>query len=91
MTGPVVMQIVGLARGGESPNDGAYVLSFDANARGGRGELRVTRDRGRAMTFPSDKEAMAFWRQQSRVMPLRPYDGKPNRPLTAYSVMVEPL
>jgi len=34
-------------------------------------------------------DAMIFWGTQSNTVPLRP-DGKPNKPLTALSIEVEP-
>lgn len=49
-----------------------------------------TGNRAEAITFTSYAEAMEFWRQPSTVKPRRP-DGKPNRPLTAYTVEVVPL
>ena len=65
-----------------------YVRFFDPDAHGGRGNLVTTADPARARQFDSAIEAGNFWRQQSKVRPLRP-DGKPNRPLTAYSVVIE--
>jgi hypothetical protein len=42
------------------------------------------------MVFEDHAAAMEVWTRQSRVRPLRP-DGKPNRPLTAYTISIEPL
>lgn len=42
-----------------------------------------------ALKFPSFLHAAAYWKMESKSVPLRP-DGKPNRPLTAYSVTIEP-
>ena len=44
--------------------------------------------REKAKQFDSFTEAMEFWRRQSTVHPFRLSDGKPNRPLCAYSVTV---
>lgn len=68
----------------------AYVREFDPDANEGRGHVGLTGDPKKAKTFGSQREAWEFWRQQSKVRPLRP-DGKPNRPLTAFSIAIEPL
>lgn len=49
-----------------------------------------TKNVDEAMKFDSPVEAWEFWKQQSTLVPLRP-DGEPNRPLTFFSVSVEPL
>ena len=46
-------------------------------------------DKSRAKTFPDPLSAIAFYDQQLPNFPLRP-DGKPNRPLTAFSGCIEP-
>lgn len=79
--------------------DGAYLKSFDPDwmppgvtpeTAPMTGLADWTTDTAEALTFPDAGEAGGFWRQQSTVKPLRP-DGAPNRPLTAYTVAVEPL
>lgn len=65
--------------------DGTYVVSCDFEAFGGVGHVQLTRQRARAKVFDSPEEAMRYWQTRSRTRPTRP-DGKPNRPLTAYSV-----
>lgn len=67
---------------------GQWIRSFDPDAYDGRGDLATTEDPALALRFPDAVTAWRFWRQQSTVRPLRP-DGKPNRPLTALSIMVE--
>jgi len=69
---------------------GKWVKSFDPDAHDGRGDLRVTDDRYKALSFSSPGEAMRFWKQQSKSRPVRP-DGEPNRPLTAWTCGIEPL
>lgn len=88
-----VLQIVGVAglvmhRDLEA-HVGQYVKSFDPDAHGGRGQLVTSPDRADALRFADAAEALAFYQSQSTVVPLRP-DLKPNRPLTAFHVMVEP-
>jgi hypothetical protein len=64
---------------------GDYLVAFDPEARGGRGEALFSPDISEAMRFVDGMAAMTAWKMQSRTRPLRP-DGKPNRPLTAYTV-----
>lgn len=65
-----------------------FVLSFDVEANAGRGDLRLTKDRDKALRFATAPAALAFWQQSPRCQPLRP-DGRPNRPLTAYTIEIE--
>lgn len=69
------------------PPDGAYLASFDPEYAGGRGYAAWTTDPAKAMRFETVLEAFDYWRQPSRVRPVRD-DGLPNRPLCAYSVEV---
>lgn len=61
-----------------------YVKAFDPDAHDGRGHAAFTPHQADALQFDSHKEVFEFWRQTSTVLPVRP-DGKPNRPLTAYT------
>jgi hypothetical protein len=45
----------------------------------------TTPNKARARVFPSLKEALELWRQESGLRP----DGLPNRPLTAFSITFE--
>ncbi len=69
---------------------GKYVETFDPDAHGGRGDLKVTASRNKAKMFSSPGEALRYWKTQSKVQPLRP-DGEPNRPLTAWTMSIEPV
>jgi hypothetical protein len=69
---------------------GQYVVSYNPDAHGGRGEVAGSMDIAQARRFNTVHDAMAFWRQTSTVLPVRE-DGKPNRPLTALTVTVEPF
>lgn len=82
-----VIRIVGLSDGRPLPLDGHYLRSADVNAHGGRGSVDAVQDPALARRFTDVVDALAYWRRQSDVRPLRP-DGKPNRPLTAYTVEV---
>lgn len=63
-----------------------WVKSY-ADTPCGRGRVVLTSHEAEALQFTDVTEALAFWRQRSRSMPMRP-DGKPNRPITAYSVEI---
>jgi hypothetical protein len=80
-----VIRIVAAADGGYASQAGCYVASFDADAHHGRGEITVTREAPCALIFHDPAAAFEFWKTQSSEKPLR-LDGKPNRPLTAYTV-----
>ena len=64
---------------------GTYVKEHDPNGHGGIGTLVLTWDIASARQFQSFADAKAAWAAQSTIKPLRE-DGKPNRPLTAYTV-----
>lgn len=76
------------------PHDDSYLLSYDPNAHApGRphptGDVVVTKYIEKAMKFDKREDAFALWKTQSTAVPLR-LDGKPNRPLTAFTITVEP-
>ena len=89
-----VLKIVGLAGGIEGPCTGSpvghFVKSYDPEAHDGRGDTVGTLDLTEAQTFDSPDEAIVYYRQISKTRPLRP-DGRPNRPLTAFTVEVLPV
>jgi len=67
---------------------GRFIRAYDVDAHGGRGSVEFTTDPREAIRFASASLAMEAWRTQSKRVPLRD-DGKPNRPLTAYTVEIE--
>src|ERR671922_286132 len=70
-----------------SPN-ARWLKSFDPDAYDGLGLVEWTHDIDQAIKFKDPIEAKDYFAQQSTVRPLRA-DGKPNRPLTAYTVTLE--
>lgn len=76
--------------------DGQWIEWFDPDASATdppsypTGDGAATMDPAKALRFDTAADALAFWKQTSRVVPMRP-DGKPNRPLTALTVTVEQL
>lgn len=80
-------ELVAMAIRGLEP-EWRYLESYDVNGDEGRGVVVLTDDKAKAIRFPTMREAMEAWRQQSTAVPLRP-DGEPNRPLTAYHAAFE--
>lgn len=68
---------------------GQWVEWYDPDAMNGVGVVKLTKKHTMAQRFASYRDAFSLWREQSSVRPLR-RDGKPNRPLTAYSISIEP-
>ena len=54
------------------------------------GVTTLTIHREKAKVFSSLIEGLGAWTETSKTRPTRP-DGKPNKPMTAISVMMEPL
>jgi hypothetical protein len=69
---------------------GQYLLSYDPEAAGGFGVWAWTADPALAMVFPGAPAAFRCWRAVPANHPVRQSDGKPNRPLTAFSVTFVP-
>lgn len=69
--------------------EGSWLASYH-DTPCGRGHATWTLDQKEALTFPSFLQAFEFYRQRSIAVPTRD-DGKPNRPLTGFTVMFEKL
>jgi hypothetical protein len=80
--------LAGSAVSSEPIPDGAYLKFYDPEAFDGRGDATWTLHLEDALKFASPLEATELWRTQSKTLPIRP-DGKPNRPLTAFTVAIE--
>jgi hypothetical protein len=83
----IVERAGGLAVPQPGPEAGLYLESFDHDANDGRGEGTYTPDPDHALRFANAAAAMQYWKRVSTVRPIRP-DGKPNRPLTAFTVEI---
>ena len=83
-----IIKIICLADNGE-PHiwDEAYIVYYDPVCNGKNiSECLITSpDIKKALQFDNFHEAMDFWIQDSLTIPRR-RDGKPNRPLTAFTV-----
>jgi hypothetical protein len=85
------IRIVGLVNGEPSEYDGTYVIDYDPTPRvdheGEFVHLIVTQNKAQARQFQTYAQAVAFYQSPSRAG-LPREDGKPDRPLTAFSVEV---
>lgn len=90
------MRIEGLASGEPSPADGRYVVEYDPDREGidtVTGEpmlchLVTTDDRNQAKRYRDVVQGQQAWARVSKRWPVRS-DGRPNRPLTAFTVTFE--
>jgi hypothetical protein len=82
-----VIRVIGLIAGRRSPHDGRFVVDYDPTpiACGEPPVLVTTSDIEYARRFDSTVSALRFWQMDSGL--LRD-DGKPDRPLTAYTVEI---
>lgn len=83
----IAIQIVGSPTGEPTGIENEYVVSYDPSAQAPdadypTGILVTTPDLAKARLFPDVAEAIEFYRQSHGDRP----DGRPNRPLTAFSV-----
>lgn len=85
-----IIRIIGLAADLPCDIEGWYIAAYDTDHENelGLGVLTPTKFPENAKRFDDFGAAVAFWRQTSRTVPERP-DGKPNRPLTAFTVTME--
>ena len=83
----ISLKIVERADGTAVPFAGEYVKENHVDAYDGRGYLETTPDVRKAKKFQTATQALNYWKKQSTVQPMRP-DGKPNRPLTAFTVEI---
>jgi hypothetical protein len=94
IAGPLVIRCLGLAGRLEHTADGRspvgeYLAAFDPEARDGRGFATFTRELDRALVLPDVRAAWELIGTRPKARPTRP-DGKPNRPLTAFTLQIVP-
>ena len=63
---------------------------YSPEAHEGRGHATYGRNPATAMKFATFLDAMELWQSVPRNRPVRP-DGRPNRPLTSFTVEIVPL
>jgi hypothetical protein len=82
------VRIVGAADGVTvTPHDGRFLVAWNPHTKAGTLELTSTADPRKAARLEL-AAILEQWRTQSRKQPLRPWDGKPNRPLTAVTIEI---
>lgn len=84
--GRVTLSTLGVDR--KDPDLGKFLKRFDPDYKKGLGRAWWTSDRAEAVTFPSVTAALDEWKRPSSIQPIH-LDGRPNRPLTAYSISFE--
>lgn len=77
-----------LMHNGKPTPKGRFLKSYDPEANKGMGRDEWTPDPTEAMRFESAVDAHRLWTAVPKSHPVRKWDGKPNRPLTAYSVTI---
>lgn len=75
---------------GDGDIEGQYLTDFDPDYSNGIGLTRWTTNRDKAWVYPTKETAIDVVLTQSTVRPLHD-DGKPNRPLTAFHVVIEQI
>ena len=82
------IRIVGLATGQPTKASGLWVKSYTPDGFGGRGDLVLTENQREAKVYESATAAIEDWQRVSATHPRRPGDGKPNRPMSAFTIEV---
>ena len=85
---PKTIRNLGLADGREGPAYGQYLKEYDPSALGGMGDWKWTPNRDEAIKFPNAAAVFKAYNASPKCHPTRP-DGKPNKPLTAFNILVE--
>ena len=85
---PVIMQIVGFANLEPCKVAGMYVYDVQVQLIPNESWLRVTRYPDKAYVWEDAIAALAAWKEVLQSQPIR-QDGRPNRPMTALSVILE--
>lgn len=92
MSGVVIVcaGVSGVIVNGGVPPVGLYLERYDPEAHDGLGDARWTETMAAALVFADVRAAMECWLTVPRCRPVRP-DGRPNRPLMAYTVEFAPV
>lgn len=85
-----VIAQVGPAVQPETHPNGKWIMRYDPEAFRGQGDAELTAKLKKAKRFPSKEAAITFIMQQPKARPVRA-DGKPNRPLLAFSLTIDPV
>lgn len=77
-----------IERGSDNAPVGEWLKDANVEAFNGRGECLGTLDVSEAKKFSTVQEAMRFYNKVPACRPIRE-DGRPNKPLTAYTVEIQ--
>ena len=83
-----VIRIVSNADGKPTGAEGLFVQEYSPDGYDGRGDLVLTSHLEGAKRYDDAAAALADYRAVSETHPTRPSDGRPNRPMTAWTVEV---
>lgn len=84
------VKVVSRADGRSSPHDGRWIVACNPHVNAGDLDVRTTEDRAQACIFTLE-EWWNLYRTTSRVQRVRPWDGKPNRPVTGLNYILDPV
>jgi hypothetical protein len=88
---PVVVRVLGMANGlSIGPQDGWFIKHVDIQAIPDIHWLQLTPNLNLAKEWPSAGEVFELYREVLKKDPVR-IDGKPNRPLTAFNIVIEEI
>ena len=91
LQGAALLKQIGPAQHKNNPTRGfwreVFLKEYTPSGFGGLGLLGTTRSVSEAKRYPTQDAAVAEYRAISDTHPIR-HDGKPNRPLTAYTVEI---
>lgn len=86
------VKIYGTALGYTTSHDDKWLSYYDLEVDNGIGLIKTSSNPEDALTFNSAKNAMDFCMQVPKCNPIRKdFDNKPNRPITAYNISIEPI
>lgn len=80
--------IVRVADGVPGPHAGRFIRRWSPHSRAGDLDVETTASIREALRFERPDDAMLEWNSVSKVEARRPWDKKPNRPLTALTVTI---
>lgn len=84
----VIVRVISDSTGQPTPHDGRYVVGWDPHTPAGVLAMDSSPHRRDAHVFADVQEVMAQRHTISSVQCVRPWDGLPNRPLTAFAVEI---
>jgi hypothetical protein len=84
--GEYTILLIGTSAGVPTPHDGRYISGYESPGLNPDltwmgGYIETTADIKQALGFPTGMAALLKYREANGI---RPYDGEPNRPLTAW-------